>query len=150
MLRLARLVLVTFTALATFVAASLQGRVLCYSHCGGHLAVEAPHPETACPSHHGPLHDSHDAGDAGHSDPSHGDQPAPAGCTDVSADFVVSRDTAATPSDGAHVALAAAPAPLPSAMGVLPELSRFARHDEANPPPDSGPLACLRTIVLLA
>lgn len=136
--RLARLFLVLCTVLATFVAASLQGRVLCSSNGGSHLAIEAPHPETGCPS----GHDDHRETEGQHRD-------VPADCTDVSAAFAVVREVAPASVDALH-------ATLPCVAVLSPALAAGSTHlffdslAACGHPPACGDLARLRTIVLLA
>ena len=146
MARLTRLLLVGCTAFATFLAASLQGRVLCWSAGGEHFAIEAPHPETGCPSQHDSHHDTHEDHSAGDDH-----EPAPADCTDVSAEFVVGRDAAAASPDISRLAPAGAPVlVLLVASLALPDL-RIAIHHGSDPPHlVPGDLARLRTIILLA
>jgi hypothetical protein len=136
MLRLCRAILALCTAVAAFGAASLQGKVLCYSHCGRHVAVEAPHTDGCCPA----GHEGHD-----HSDEEHdGDSE---GCTDVSADFPVTREAAPHGVDlhQADLAFAALWSSIQTAViDFDPTASLADTHPPA--PPD---LACLRTIVLL-
>ena len=142
MIAIARSILVACTVLATFVAASLQGRVLCSSSDGGHLAIEDPHHDGGCPSGHDDHHHDHGAPHQGEADP----KPAPAGCTDVAAEFVVARE-------GAPAAVADAPLP---GMFALSPITLTAHNSRAScavtasgHPPAAGDLAAIRTIVLL-
>lgn len=144
MIAIARSILVACTILATFAAASLQGRVLCSSSDGEHLALEDPHLDGRCPGGH---HDRHDDDGAPHEgEPAH--EPAPAGCTDVSAAFVVAREAAPASLDVPH-------APLPGTFalqaGLRAQTTAFTVNSLAasGHPPAAGNLAAIRTIVLL-
>ncbi|HZN64526.1 MAG TPA: hypothetical protein VFB66_04450 [Tepidisphaeraceae bacterium] len=136
MRRLCRAILALCTAVAAFGATSLQGKVLCYSHCGRHVAVEAPHADGCCPA----GHEGHDHSDEGHDADSES-------CTDVSAAFPVTRDAAHAadlhPADLAFAAALWSSIPF-AATQWDPTASVADTHPPA--PPD---LARLRTIVLL-
>ena len=136
MRRLCRAILVLCTAVAAFGATSLQGKVLCYSHCDRHLAVEAPHADGCCSA----GHDGHDHSDDGRDADSEG-------CTDVSADFPVTREAALNSVDlhQADLAIASVGFSVPFAV-TQPNPTASVADTHPPAPPD---LACLRTIVLL-
>ena len=138
MARLAHGILVVCTVFATFLAASLQGRVLCSADGGGHFAIEAPHPETGCPG----GHDEHHGTDAEHRD-------APADCTDVSAEFAVARELTPASVDVLHAPLTCVTVALPPLLPGPADLSYDSLGARGHPPA-AGDLARLRTIILLA
>ena len=138
MLRVARSILVVCMAVATFVAASLQGRVLCSANSGAHFAIEQPHRETGCPSGHD---DEHPGADGEH-------QRLPGDCTDISAEFSLAREAAPPSIDVLHAPLVGALALSPVLFTAPLELDVHA-HALRGHPPGSGELASLRTVVLL-
>lgn len=141
MLLLARLVLVLFTALAASAATSLQGRVLCYGESGQHMAVEAPHPESPCLDGH-----SHPGDSSQERQPKQ--DPHRTGCTDVSADFQLTRAASRATLDTHHAELAVVLA-MPLLFSATPTESTFIRSDGVSHPPARMDLDCLRTVVLL-
>jgi hypothetical protein len=143
----ARVILVVCTVFATFLAASLQGRVLCCANDGGHFAIEAPHPEAGCPAGHDEDEHHSDDGNAGGTDGGHPDE-APAGCTDVSAEFDVGRELTAAPADALHAPLPCVSITAPTAPAGLAHLSFDSLAARGHPPACSD-LARLRTIILL-
>lgn len=136
MRRLCRAILVLCTAVAAFGATSLQGKVLCYSHCGRHVAVEAPHADGCCPA----GHEGHDHPDEGHDADSEG-------CTDVCADFPVTREAAPQSVDlhQADLAFASLGSSIQFAVTQLDATASIADTHPPAPPDHTR----LRTIVLL-
>lgn len=135
MRRLARTILVVCTAFAALVASSLQGRVLCYADQGRHFEVEAPHEATGCPDVHG------DHGDSDH-------QQNHERCTDLAAEFSVSREAARSSIDVYPAALAFAPTVAVVSCDVVVAPSTSATVALADPSDPSG-VDRLRTIILL-
>jgi hypothetical protein len=123
MLRLCRAILALCTALAAFAATSLQGKVVCYSHCGRHVAVESPYADGECP--------------AGHEEHDHA----------LSADFPVTREVAPNSADLHQADLAFAP--LWSTIELAATQFGLTASVADSHPPAPPDLACLRTIVLL-
>lgn len=136
MIRPARTFLVLCTALAAFVASSLQGKVLCFGD-EGHAAVEAPHAEATCSA----VHDEHEH-----------EAPAPNSddrdCSDVSADLLAARDGLAKTADLAHLDAGVTPTPPPAVLLANLYLPQPRLGLGTHPP--SHDLACLRGIILLS
>ena len=138
MRRLARVILVGCTAFAALVAASLQGKVLCYADGGRHVAVEAPHPERIGGAAH---HDHHCESDSSH-------EPEHDRCTDVSADFSATREASSRSTQFYHVDLILPPVVPLMAFTVPADLAPLSLTANDQPPGPPG-LSCLRTIILL-
>ena len=137
MIPLARQLLILCTALTVFVASALVGggRVLCVDG-PGHVALEAAHDPGCCPS----AEERHDA-----SDPQ---QPV-GGCSDVSADVDLARETLAGPSAAEHAPYLLAPAGA-DAVALAPAAASTVTHfDSAAHPPPRSDLVHLGGIVLL-
>lgn len=135
-MRVARFTLLLCTAFATFLAAMLQGRVLCSANAGEHFAIEQPHQHAGCP-------DGHDE----HSETGGEDQ-LPTECTDISADFSMAREVVPASPDVLHAPLVGI-SPLPTTFAAAaPALDSHA-YALVEHPPGASALTCLRTIVLL-
>jgi hypothetical protein len=134
MILFGRAILVLFTAFAAFVASSLQDKVLCYSDCGHHLAFEPVHAEAGCP--------------AGHQGHGHSDDSESNDCTDLTADFPVTREAMPASLNTHHVEPAILPAVSLLHAAGLPGLPSGASPNRTQPPAPSD-LVCLRTIILL-
>jgi hypothetical protein len=135
--RPARTLLVVCTALAAFVASSLQGKVLCFGE-EGHAAVEAPHTDTPCTAEH----EQHE-----HRGPDRG--PDDRECSDISADLLAARDGHATTADLSHLHAGLAPTPPPVVLITSLRLPQRGPGLGTHPP-SNGDLACLRSIIVLA
>jgi hypothetical protein len=132
-----RTFLVVCTALAAFVASSLQGKVLCFGE-EGHAAVEPPHAKAPCAA----THESHEHDGDGREDDDRE-------CSDVSADFLTLRDGAAAAGDVSHFDLILLSPPLRDTLISTLNLPR-PRFGLGTHPPSNGDLACLRCVILLA
>lgn len=132
----ARTFLVLCTALAAFVASSLQGKVLCFGE-EGHAAVEAPHADAGCAA----ADDAHEHEGEDH-DPDH--RP----CSDVSANLLAVRGEAPAAADLLHFDLALF---APAAQEILISRLHLPRpgFGLGTHPPSDGGLACLRCVILL-
>jgi hypothetical protein len=157
MRRIAQIILVLATSVATLFGVALGGNVLCFA-ADGHAAVEPPHPDGRHHDHdhdheHDHEHDGEHDGEHEDSDGCPGDSGNAGGggggdCTDLSVDCDAVRDAPARLVDAPHVDVALPP-PLAGVdfaakLALLHRLPGPGTH-----PPAPGNLDRLRGIVLL-